>query len=88
MAMAGMDNAADIAAAEVKGIGLPTPTLEKQIAMEAHKEPFPVTRIDSSDDEEGIRIPTEEELDTLRRVPASIPWIAFTGRLFTRLGRI
>lgn len=83
MAMAGMDNAGDIAAAEVKGIGLPTPALEKQIAME-NKEPFP-TSVQSSDDEQDdpdfVRKPTEEELHTLRRVPAKIPvcnsWLSF-----------
>ncbi len=81
MAMVGVDNAQDIAAAEVKGIGLPTPTLEKQTAVE-NMEPFPRSISSSEvDDDDGLRIPTEEELGTLRRVPAQIPWIAFTGML-------
>jgi hypothetical protein len=76
-----MDNAGDIAAAEVKGIGMPTPTLEKQIAME-NKEPFPPSVQSSEDDDDSLRVPTEEELSTLRRVPAKIPWIAFTGMAY------
>lgn len=85
MAMAGMDNAADIAAAEVKGIGLPTPTLEKQIAME-NKGAFPQS-VQSSDDEhedpDFVRKPTEEELHTLRRVPARIP-VSISRLLFIK----
>jgi proton-dependent oligopeptide transporter, POT family len=77
MAMVGMDNAADIAAAEVKGVGMPTPTLEKQIAME-HKEPLAPSVQSSSDNDSLPRLPTDEELETLRRIPAKIPWIAFT----------
>lgn len=74
----GVDNAADIAAAEVKGIGLPSPTLEKQMAMENH-DSYAQSLHDSDDDGSPLRVPTEEELDSLRRVPAKIPWIAFTG---------
>jgi len=32
----------------------------------------------SEEDIEGVSPPTEEELTTLRRVPAPIPWICFT----------
>lgn len=77
MAMVGMDNAADIAAAEVKGAGMPTPSLEKQMAME-NKQPFPPSIHSSEDDRSLPRVPNEEELETLRRIPARIPWIAFT----------
>ena len=67
-----------ITAMEVKGAGLPTPTLEKQIAMET-KEPFASTTSDLDFNERTeIIIPTEEDLVTLRRVPAKLPWIAFT----------
>lgn len=67
-----------ISGAEVKGTGMPTPTLEKQIAME-NKEPFPAHLVDSDDDDgTGLIKPSEEDLQTLRRVPAKLPWIAFT----------
>lgn len=67
-----------VSGAEIKGAGMPTPTLEKQIAMENH-EPFPARVVDTESDEEGDLIkPSEEDLDTLRRVPAKLPWIAFT----------
>lgn len=66
-----------VTAAEIKGAGLPTPTLEKQIAME-NKEPFPPQLQDDSDDDDDLIKPSEEDLDSLRRVPAPLPWIAFT----------
>lgn len=65
-----------VSAAEVKGVGLPTPTLEKQIAME-NKEAFP-PQLEDSDEETDLIKPSEEDLATLRRVPAKLPWIAFT----------
>jgi hypothetical protein len=81
MAQIANDNAQDIAAAEVKGVGLPTPSLEKQIAMEKRDSAFPPSIQSSEDDEDDDigRKPTEEELTTLRRVPAGLPWIGFTG---------
>lgn len=69
-----------VAGLEVKGAGLPTPTLEKQIAME-NKEPFPVQHDpleqENASSEDLIK-PSEEDLDSLRRIPAPLPWIAFT----------
>lgn len=76
MAGIGNESATVAAAMEVKGVGMPTPTLEKQIAME-NKEPF-LTHIVESDDESMVEKPSEEDLHTLRRVPAKMPWIAFT----------
>ena len=69
MTTSATDAANVVAAIEVKGAGLPTPTLEKQAAMES-KEPFPATF--ESDDESDLIKPTEEELATLRRVPAKL----------------
>ena len=65
-----------VSGAEIKGAALPTPTLEKQIAME-NSEPFAMVGEDSGSETDLIK-PTEEELQTLRRVPAKLPWIAFT----------
>jgi hypothetical protein len=70
----GVEHAGDAAAAEIKGIGMPTPALEKQIAMEKGEQ-YPITDTDS---EAELHKPSEEELRSLRRVPARIPWIAFT----------
>ncbi|KAF2842894.1 MFS peptide transporter [Patellaria atrata CBS 101060] len=64
-------DASDIAAAQVRGVGLATPTLEKQIQFEQGDY---VPSIAGTDD----TIPTEEELIALRRVPGRIPWLAFT----------
>ncbi|KAK4574448.1 hypothetical protein LTR86_001289 [Recurvomyces mirabilis] len=75
MAGVASETANAITAMEVKGAGLPTPTLEKQIAME-NKEPFASSH--DFNDQTEIVIPTEEDLATLRRVPAKLPWIAFT----------
>jgi len=77
MAGIGNESASIAAAMEVKGVGMPTPTLEKQIAME-NKEPFaPQLEVDS-DAESDLVKPSEADLDDLRRVPARIPWIGFT----------
>ena len=65
-----------VADTEIKGAGLPTPTLEKQLAME-NKEAFP-PQIDDSDDDVDLIKPSDEDIHTLRRVPAKLPWIAFT----------
>ena len=72
-----------VSGAEVKGAGMPTPTLEKQIAME-NKEPFPPTStaaaaadLESDDDADLIK-PSEDDLANLRRIPAKLPWVAFT----------
>jgi POT family proton-dependent oligopeptide transporter len=64
--------------AHVIAAGLATLPLEKQITTET-KEAFPTTgEVHVQHNGEDIIIPTHEELDTLRRVPAPIPWIAFT----------
>ena len=52
--------------AEVPGIGLP----EEKTGMDGRR--------DHDSDEETINVPSEEDLHTLRRVPARIPWICFT----------
>ncbi|KAF1816925.1 peptide transport protein PTR2 [Eremomyces bilateralis CBS 781.70] len=71
MAFDATAEAPDIAKAQVKGLGDPTPPLEKKQDEVAFPEPL-------SDDDSGYVLPTEEEIETLRRVPGRIPWIAFT----------
>lgn len=63
--------AAEVAKLQVKGAGLPTPVLEKQNAME-------LGDYAPSDTDTDDAVPTEEEIHTLRRMPARIPWICFT----------
>jgi len=75
MTSSATDSADVVTAMEVKGAGLPTPTLEKQLAME-HSEPFAAHHPGEST--EHLIVPTDDELKTLRRVPAKLPWIAFT----------
>ncbi|KAK3114750.1 hypothetical protein LTR53_006593 [Teratosphaeriaceae sp. CCFEE 6253] len=75
MTSSATDAANVIAAMEVKGAGMPLPTLEKQMAME-NKQPVPATL--EFNESTQIVIPTDEDLATLRRVPAKMPWIAFT----------
>lgn len=65
------------AKAEVKGAGMPTPELEKQIEFEKTGH-MSDDDTHSHDDDGSLRIPTEEELATLRRTPDKIPWICFT----------
>jgi proton-dependent oligopeptide transporter, POT family len=69
------EEATEVAKAEVKGLGMPTPTFEKQLEMEKRGSYVPsATSATETDDS----IPTDEEIATLRRIPGSIPWICFT----------
>jgi POT family proton-dependent oligopeptide transporter len=71
--------AADVVKSHVKGAGLPTPELEKQIELENSGTPSYQPSNHDGDDAYGDGpIPTDEEIHTLRRVPASIPWLCFT----------
>jgi len=69
--MVGTVDAPEAAAAEVKGVGLP----ETKDGLHGHRG-----RRDSDQlsDAPTVVPPSEEEMHSLRRIPAPIPWICFT----------
>jgi len=64
-----LDVGPELVKAEVKGVGQAPPIEEKhnQVAIPP-----------AEDTDDDSIAPTDEELETLRRVPGRIPWICFT----------
>jgi len=79
MAAIGTMDAPDIAAAEVS---MARDEKSKEKPMEASKEtavqPTAAAADIDSTTETDDEIPSEEDLETLRRVPGRVPWICFT----------
>lgn len=69
--MVGTIDAPEAAAAEVKGIGMP----ETKDGIDGTRARRDSDQLSSA---ETVVPPSEEELATLHRVPAPIPWICFT----------
>jgi len=70
MADPSLDVGPELVKAQVKGVGVADLPSE-------HKHDQGVTPAIIDTDDDSIS-PTEEELETLRRVPGRIPWICFT----------
>ena len=66
-----LDVGPELVKAEVKGVGVATPPA-------AQKHDQAITPVVEVADDDDFLPPTEEELETLRRVPGRIPWICFT----------
>jgi len=65
-----LDVGPELVKAEVKGVGETTPPSEQKHAQV-------ITPAAEETDDDSIA-PTDEELETLRRIPGRIPWICFT----------
>jgi POT family proton-dependent oligopeptide transporter len=72
MAFDATAEADDIAKAETKGLGVPPSTREDQTYIKTSDADV----LSLSDSDESI--PSEEDLENLRRVPEALPWICFT----------